>query len=605
MVLSLSGEQGPAAGAQLVDPTQLTAIGRAVLATISALDSGTTLPPPSAYVLLGGKVVPGWAISLFVLALLVPVMLTTVDGVARARRRGHIIWRSLTVVLAAAVPFVLLVGLVLLARPAGVITVAPPGPVAAGAIPLTGGGVALLVVMALVVVGGIGRRAGPGPAAAHPDPRVTAAPEGLGSDGAMAGLLVVMCVVTFVIWLSNPFAAFLLVPALHLWLWAVSPDPRVPVAAAARAPRRRPRAGGARGGYYANELGYGPLNVVWEMVLLIAGHGVSIASAVEWSVVLGCLLTAVDARRCSPPVARARCRPGHRPRPGHLRRSRFAGRHQVGAAPLVAPVCDALIRDISSVLILSGLLLVLDAGVTLVWQEPVTAAIGVIMRGQVNQRYLSYRTAPLTGSDVQALHTIKPLGQRIAFLARRERAQVTTGDAIGQIAIPRIGSTLQRRPGRPTSRAWRRARPLPADRAARAWARRWPSPGTGPPTWRRFGSSTSSSAGDQIIVKMPYGRFTYVVQYQRIVLPTALWVIDDVGYDRLVLSACNPLYSAAQRIIIFARLKSVEPSGPAAERGLMRRSASCAGFHTDVQMSSPRASAWRSKARAPTLKASD
>jgi sortase A len=36
-------------------------------------------------------------------------------------------------------------------------------------------------------------------------------------------------------------------------------------------------------------------------------------------------------------------------------------------------------------------------------------------------------------------------------------------------------------------------------------------------------------------------------------------VIDDVGYDRLVLSACNPLYSAAQRIVVFARLKSVQP----------------------------------------------
>src|ERR1700748_354558 len=100
-----------------------------------------------------------------------------------------------------------------------------------------------------------------------------------------------------------------------------------------------------------------------------------------------------------------------------------------------------LVRDISSVLILAGLLLVLDAGVTLIWQEPVTAAIGVIMRGQVNQRYLSYKTAPLTGSGVKALHTIKPLGERVAYLARRERAQITTGDAIGQIDIPRIGNT--------------------------------------------------------------------------------------------------------------------------------------------------------------------
>ena len=69
--------------------------------------------------------------------------------------------------------------------------------------------------------------------------------------------------------------------------------------------------------------------------------------------------------------------------------------------------------------------------------------------------------------------------------------------------------------------------------------------------------------GDRIVVTMPYGRFTYIVQYQRIVQPTATSVVDDVGYDRLVLSACNPLYSAAQRIIVFARMRSVTPLGPA------------------------------------------
>jgi hypothetical protein len=291
--LSLSGEQGPAADATVMDPTQLTGVGRAVLTTISALDSGKTLPAPSAYVLLGGKVVPGWAISLFVLALLVPVLMTTIDGVARARRRGHIIWRSLTLILAAAVPFMLLVGIVLLARLIGVIPVAPPGPVAAGAIPLGGGGATLLIVMALVLVAGsvgvlaLARRL---PTRTRTSRRPL---EGLGSDGALAGLLVVMCLITFVIWLSNPFAAFLLVPALHLWLWAISPDMRVPL------PLRLVLI--AIGivpavlvvGYYANELGYGPVNVVWEMILLLAGHGVSIAAALEWSVVLGCLLSAL------------------------------------------------------------------------------------------------------------------------------------------------------------------------------------------------------------------------------------------------------------------------------------------------------------------------
>jgi sortase A len=62
---------------------------------------------------------------------------------------------------------------------------------------------------------------------------------------------------------------------------------------------------------------------------------------------------------------------------------------------------------------------------------------------------------------------------------------------------------------------------------------------------------------------MPYGRFDYRVQYQQIVKPTALWVTRNLGYERLVLSACNPLYSAAQRIIIFAKLASVKPLGPA------------------------------------------
>lgn len=304
--LSLSGEQGPSADAAVMDPNQLTNVGRAVLTTISALDSGQTLDPPSAYVLLGGKVVPGWAISLFVLSLIVPVLLTTIDGVARARRRGHVIWRSLAVILAAAVPFMLLVGIVPLARLLGIITVAPPGPVAAGAIPLGSGGVALLIVMALVLLAGsagvvaLARRL---PTRTRTSRRPL---EGLASDGALAGLLVVMCLITFVIWLSNPFAAFLLVPALHLWLWAISPDMRVPVPLRLALIAIGIAPAVLVVGYYANELGYGPINVVWEMVLLLAGHGVSIVAALEWSVVLGCLVSAVTlsvlAARGSRPV---------------------------------------------------------------------------------------------------------------------------------------------------------------------------------------------------------------------------------------------------------------------------------------------------------------
>ena len=65
-----------------------------------------------------------------------------------------------------------------------------------------------------------------------------------------------------------------------------------------------------------------------------------------------------------------------------------------------------LIRDISSVLIISGLLLVIDAGVTLLWQEPVTAVIALIKRGEIDKRFLSLQTAPLSRIDRHALRSL-------------------------------------------------------------------------------------------------------------------------------------------------------------------------------------------------------
>ncbi len=221
-----------------------------------------------------------------------------------------------------------------------------------------------------------------------------------------------------------------------------------------------------------------------------------------------------------------------------------------------------LIRDISSVLILSGLLIVLDAAVTLVWQEPVTAAIGVVLRSQVNQRYLSYRTSPLSTIDQSALISLRSREERLTYLARVERSHVRTGDGIGELKIPKIDATytiiqgtdtlsLEKGPGHYPGTAF----PGMGQTVAIAGHRTtYLAP---------FRHLDALAPGNRIVVSMPYGKFTYVVQYHRIVVPTALWVTRNVGYDRLVLSACNPLYSAAQRIVVFARLQSVQPLGPA------------------------------------------
>jgi sortase A len=223
------------------------------------------------------------------------------------------------------------------------------------------------------------------------------------------------------------------------------------------------------------------------------------------------------------------------------------------------------IRDISSILILSGLLLLIDGGVTIFWQEPVTAAIGMIQRSSVDKQYLSYRTAPLTHTQRSALHSLRSARQRIRYLAREDLSRIRGGDAIGTIDIPRIGHTYTLIQGTDTANL-------------EAGPGHYPStalPGMGQ-TVAVAGHRTTYLApfrfineltrGDRIIVTMPYGRFTYVVQYHRIVLPTDVGVVDDVGHEQLVLSACDPIYSATHRWIVFAKLSSVTPTAVVSDR---------------------------------------
>ena len=72
---------------------------------------------------------------------------------------------------------------------------------------------------------------------------------------------------------------------------------------------------------------------------------------------------------------------------------------------------------------------------------------------------------------------------------------------------------------------------------------------------------------------MPYAHFTYTVIGQRVVAPTDVQRRPrDVGYSRLVLSACTPLFSAAKRLLVFARLTRTVPVGAAPLAAGRRRS---------------------------------
>ena len=226
------------------------------------------------------------------------------------------------------------------------------------------------------------------------------------------------------------------------------------------------------------------------------------------------------------------------------------------------PVLRRLLRDLSYVLIISGALLLVDTGVTLLWQEPLTAVIALIKRSEIDQRFLSYHTSPLSALDRRALALLSAIPHRIAYLARREERQVPPGAAVGQIRIPKLGSSfvivqgtdeasLEKGPGHYPSTA------LPGLGQTVAIA------GHRTTYLAPFRHLDALAPGNRIVLRMPYGRFLYSVQFTKIVSPTSWWITRNVGYDRLVLSACNPLFSAAQRIVVFARLVQTVPSGAA------------------------------------------
>jgi hypothetical protein len=280
-LLSVSGERGSRAGEQL-SQARMIGVGQAVVQAISALDSGPSVPAPTAYLVFDGKVIPAWAIRLLVLALILPVLAAAVDGVARASRRGHELAPWGLSLVAGAAPFVLSVLMVVGARAFGVLHAAPPGPAGPGAVAIDTGGAVLLVLLALVIVGSMVllRR------------RLRGARD---QAGGAVGVLIVMCVAALAIWLSNPFAAALVVPALHLWMWVVDPEVRIrrPLAPALLAIGLAPPVLVAL--YYALTLHYSPIGLAWSGVLMIAGGHLGVVAALEWCVILGCTVSVVVA----------------------------------------------------------------------------------------------------------------------------------------------------------------------------------------------------------------------------------------------------------------------------------------------------------------------
>jgi hypothetical protein len=280
VLLSASGERPPAAG-QEISEERVETFGRAVLRSMSALDAARDMPDSEAYVLLERKLLPAWPIRLLGAVLLLPVLIASVDGFARVRRRQEPVGRWLRWVGLCALPFVLGVLLTIVLRLTGLIADSPPVPVVPAAVPRDGGALAALIAV-LVVIGlaWFGLR----PVLA----RLAGVPRDPSSPGASAAVMLVLCAVAVVVWVVNPWTALLLVPALHLWLLAIAPETRLHPAGALALFLVGLLPPLLIAVSYLDQFGLDPLELAWMGMLLVGGGGISLVAALGWAVVLGC-----------------------------------------------------------------------------------------------------------------------------------------------------------------------------------------------------------------------------------------------------------------------------------------------------------------------------
>jgi sortase A len=220
-------------------------------------------------------------------------------------------------------------------------------------------------------------------------------------------------------------------------------------------------------------------------------------------------------------------------------------------------------RAFGTALMVAGVALVLDAGLTVLWQEPFSAAYAKVVQGSLDSQLDELDAAAPAAIDKAALAALTERDQKIAYAARSVRRRVPEGDPIARIEIPKINvnhavingtdtADLRKGPGLIESTD------LPGMGGTTAIAGHRTTYGA------PFHDINKLVKGDHIFVGTPYGRFEYAVDRHRIVKPTDVWVLQRIGREQLILSACHPLYSAAERIIVFAELVGYTPpkAGP-------------------------------------------
>jgi hypothetical protein len=287
--ISGDGELSDGSVSAPVDEDRLGALGRATLRTMTALDQGP--PPkrgPTSYVTVVSQVMPGWVLAVLAGTLILPAVAASIDAFARARRRRAAIGPWLLWIAAAALPFLIALGVAKLLALVNATPEPPPAPVAPDLYPLDGPAIVVLAVVAAVVaLTWLGLRHFAGP----PARKLADAP------GAGVAIALVLSAAAALLWLIDPFAALVAAPAVHLWILATLVDPLPP---------RRVRAGLIAGGlvlpsllaiYQLFVLGVDPLAGAWYLLLLVLGGQVGFLSVVVGAVFVAVLASVLAIAR--------------------------------------------------------------------------------------------------------------------------------------------------------------------------------------------------------------------------------------------------------------------------------------------------------------------
>jgi sortase A len=220
-------------------------------------------------------------------------------------------------------------------------------------------------------------------------------------------------------------------------------------------------------------------------------------------------------------------------------------------------------RWLAFLLIGAGALVLLDAGATLLWQEPLTALYAKIRQDHLSGALHTIEHAAPTPVERRALASLPDERRRIAFLAHELERHAGSGSAVGRIVIPRInasyvivkGTGTEELKGGPGIYPQTTFPGIAGTTAIAGHRTTYLAP---------FRHVDSLRNGNRILINMPYAHFTYTVIGHEVVPPSDFRAaVDRLGYSRLVLSACTPLFSAAKRILVFAHLTRTVPVGAA------------------------------------------